>query len=1256
MEDENIRLSLQAVLSGGQALRDQLSVVNGLLEQINQTTLEGAAASREHTQAVVQGANQEKGILETLRQKYKDIADAKEKATRLEDIRRYNRELVALEKQITLIDGGIKRWSASQGVLGNQMRSFGGLVAAAFSVAAIKSFGKEILDVTSSMETFHIALTTMLDSKDKADKLQAQVVEIAKKTPFTLREVQEQTTRLLAYGIAGEDVIKTVTNLGNIAAGVGKEKLPFLTLAYGQVRAANRLTGQELRQFTEAGVPLLELLAKQSGKSTAQIQKDISDGAVRFKDIQQAIASAAGEGGKFFNLMEKQSQTIAGRLSNFSDTVDQGLARVGNAFKSNGMQVLDTVSRWTEALIGSNTAVQRTIEWVKAIIALFITYRATMAAVVIQQRLAEASTLQLVGAQRVMYLVTGQVDVAQKGLWATLRANPIGIIVTAIGLAVTAYQAWKASSVEVTSALGEEEAQLRTEYTALVGIVDAIKSTNYSSEQRLALIKKLRTEYPDFLKGIRDENVTNRALEVALKGVNAQYSERIRLARIAFVTEQNQGKRKDLFGQEAEALENLKREFPQAKITALDLASAMVQVRNQVKDTTQAFEDENGVVIRKVDRMTKYHQILARLNKEQSTLTETEVNAAAEQGKIELEAEARKKKLYESDLARQKQLRKRLADEKSFILLADKQELDLITARIKAYEDEHNKVETLSEDTAANDKKWHNDRLTRILAEAKALDDSLTKKIKVLDAEEAIAKDKAKFEKKTAAEIYEISVEFEEKRTKAIEEYEKDREEKRKKVSKLIDDLAEQQLKIQQKLTEDLKKENEKRRKLDQEYTKLVAEQSRLRAELTLEAARATALAAAKTAEQRFAIERRYDIDLANIRISVLNDQIIKENFRVQILKQHGILTQTQALESRNYILKLENEIDAEKAKLTNKDTDREKARAERRRQIERESATMIIQLLGQTENAYLRSLATMLAAYQQFLDKREKGEATWKDKTMLYGQVANAAVGAYFSTQKQYYDDLAQAAADRHATEMDALEKRQAAELDGFKGTEAQKAQIQARQDREKKALEEKQRKEEAELKLKAWKADQASKISQTIQAGALAAIQAWSVGPILGPIFSGIIAGLTIAAVAKIASQKAPKFYRKGTEFVDDKREHPEGIDTVPAMLTRGESVMTVEQNNRKRALGMTNDQLIRHAELTRMVVPRHQFVLEGLPDSKQPSNERLEQLLMEQNREIKRLRKTQITIDKRGFRISEEQRNSKTTYLNNQYFRRS
>jgi tape measure domain-containing protein len=199
----------------------------------------------------------------------------------------------------------------------------------AAGTAAIGGLGYAALKAANDMEQTRVAFETMLGSAGKADTFVRQLVDFARTTPFELSGLQTAAKQLLAYGFAQEEVIPNLRALGDIASGVGMDKLPNLILAFGQVRAATRLTGMELRQFTEAGVPLLQTLSEQLGKPVAVIQEMVSAGQIGFTDVEQALKRLTAEGGRFNGLMEKQSHTLGGMMSNLADSWNLFLAGEG---------------------------------------------------------------------------------------------------------------------------------------------------------------------------------------------------------------------------------------------------------------------------------------------------------------------------------------------------------------------------------------------------------------------------------------------------------------------------------------------------------------------------------------------------------------------------------------------------------------------------------------------------------------------------------------------------------------------------------------------------------------------------------------------------------------------------------------------------------------------------------------------------------------------------------------------------------------
>lgn len=199
-----------------------------------------------------------------------------------------------------------------------------------------------VVGFMSSMQQAKIAFETMTGSVDDTRQHLADLRAFALKTPFEFGDLVEQSKRLQAYGIEVQNVIPTLTTLGNIAAGVGMDKLPQITMAYGQIRAAGKLFGTELRQLTEAGIPIIDALAQHFKVPQGAIREMVEDGKVGFQDVQTALTNLAAEGGKFGGLMEKQSKTFEGAMSNIKDSLLQlGETAFGDVFTKATQGLLD---------------------------------------------------------------------------------------------------------------------------------------------------------------------------------------------------------------------------------------------------------------------------------------------------------------------------------------------------------------------------------------------------------------------------------------------------------------------------------------------------------------------------------------------------------------------------------------------------------------------------------------------------------------------------------------------------------------------------------------------------------------------------------------------------------------------------------------------------------------------------------------------------------------------------------------------------
>lgn len=324
-------------------------------------------------------------------------------------------------------------------------------------VAAFQGI-KNIIGYGSEMEQLKIAFETMLGSASKADKLIQKLNEFANQTPYMNSEVTNLSRSLLAYNFSLEELMPTINVLGNIAAGVGKERLPFLTLALGQVRAATKLTGMELRQFTENGVPLLYELSQSLGKSEAEIKELISKGGVSFDDVQNALRQMTSEGGRFFNLMQKQSRTLSGRWSTFVGKLQLGLAKfskegINLALKKLtefGIEIIDKFKPVRLALGRLVDAAQPAINSIKEIIKSLLPFKGegTIAERVIKSLTIGFNALAI-PVQVASSLLVGFIKYVQDN-WRWLKYLAGGI--TASYLAAKVYNAVLPISIAITKA------------------------------------------------------------------------------------------------------------------------------------------------------------------------------------------------------------------------------------------------------------------------------------------------------------------------------------------------------------------------------------------------------------------------------------------------------------------------------------------------------------------------------------------------------------------------------------------------------------------------------------------------------------------------------------------------------------------------------------------------------------------------------------------------------------------------------------
>ncbi len=396
------------------------------------------------------------------------------------------------------------------------------------SLTAGTSFVREMITVRGEFQKLEVSFNTMLKSKERADKLMEQAVQLAAKTPFTLQEVGDGAKQLLAYGFAAEETVDTLRMLGNVAAGVGAP-LNDIVYLYGTLQTQGRAYTKDIMQFTGRGIPIIEELAKQFGVSKNEVQALVEAGKVGFPEIEKAFNSLTSQGGLFFNLMEEQSKTLTGQISNLQDAWSRMLNDIGK--ENEGV---------LSALIGGATDIvdnyEDVVNILKVMVLTYGAYRAALIALTvvegIQANMVKGYTLLETLRFRAMVLSEG----AMKLLNKTMLLNPAVAVTTGIVALVSALAIFRKETDNVKRSqdlLSESQKtvdeRLASTQAKLRPYVEALNKANLSEQDRLNVYNKIKAIDPSILKGIDAKTLSYQQLKTNVDSYLQSLREQYRL-------------------------------------------------------------------------------------------------------------------------------------------------------------------------------------------------------------------------------------------------------------------------------------------------------------------------------------------------------------------------------------------------------------------------------------------------------------------------------------------------------------------------------------------------------------------------------------------------------------------------------------------------------------------------------------------------------------------------------------------------------
>ena len=401
---------------------------------------------------------------------------------------------------------------SSQSRIAGELRN---QIANVYSIYTAERFIRGLYTIGGEFQKQRIALTSIIGDSMKAETIFNRIKELAVASPFQFKELASYAKQLSAYSIPYEELYDTTKRLADISAGVGVD-MGRIILAYGQVRSAAFLRGQELRQFTEAGIPLVDELAKKFTKLTGEatsagdVFDKISRKEVSFGMVKDVLWELTNEGGKFYNMQEALAESLAGKWSNLQDAWDVMMADIaeGNSgVLSDSLEILTKLMKHWKAVAAILSSLVGAYGFYKtAVIAVNAAHKATITINTL------TNIINMTRAMQGLTAVTKSQAVAQGILNAVTAANPWMILITALGAFTGLYFTLREKTKSAAETIREFNVQVQEQNEKISeaknkanSYISTMFDTSKAVDERRMAYEKLQGIYPSIFKNMSYE-------------------------------------------------------------------------------------------------------------------------------------------------------------------------------------------------------------------------------------------------------------------------------------------------------------------------------------------------------------------------------------------------------------------------------------------------------------------------------------------------------------------------------------------------------------------------------------------------------------------------------------------------------------------------------------------------------------------------------------------------------------------------------
>ena len=575
-KEQQISRAMEDIKSHNSAIREDEDAILRTKEKEIEAARKIAKEEREAYNKTIKGAIESARGANTYQQRAAAIKNLEAAIKSLDTTdKNYKKNLDALTReyqkllfQQKAVEERMRGMQSAQKSLISSVSQLKNMLVGVFSIQSIQGYVNKLIEVRGEFELQNVALRAILQNKDEADMLFQRVTELATKSPFTIRQLTKYTKQLAAYQVESSKLYDTTKRLADVSAGLGVD-MQRIILAYGQVKAANYLRATEVRQFTEAGINMLGELAKyyseieQRQISVADVQEMVTKRMVEFGDVEEVFNRLTSAGGIFYNMQEKQAETLTGMMSNLKDSIDIMLNQIGLSQQDN----IKAAIQWVRNLL---TNWQEVMFYLKQIVVAFGAYKAvTLAArlgtltfgnsvawaskgllgmknATLAQVLAlklHSKTARVAGTAN-MFLAKSiaGVQAALSALLPLLAASAITAIIVSVEELIRqttrARRELEALGKEVDRTLKEDTGDLNTRIERYKELIKQFNAAAVGSKAQAQAVNALNSEYGDYLPALVTEATTYAELANNIDSVTEALTKKAKMASYEKVSSQ----------------------------------------------------------------------------------------------------------------------------------------------------------------------------------------------------------------------------------------------------------------------------------------------------------------------------------------------------------------------------------------------------------------------------------------------------------------------------------------------------------------------------------------------------------------------------------------------------------------------------------------------------------------------------------------------------------------------------------------------